>query len=94
MFVGGLIGFFLDNLLPGTIEERGIIKWKKAFDANGSNDGSLDVASVHVYDPPFIGTLSKSRICKHIPFLPYYGFINDHVEEQRNKCQENEDDAL
>ncbi|BFZ00297.1 hypothetical protein BsWGS_03336 [Bradybaena similaris] len=28
MFVGGVMAFLLDNTVPGTIEERGIVKWR------------------------------------------------------------------
>lgn len=70
MFVGGSIGFVLDNLLPGTKEERGIIKWQKSFDEDGNQ---TDVSSVRVYDPPFISSLLKHKFCKYVPFLPYHG---------------------
>ena len=72
MFVGGVTGFILDNLLPGTREERGIIAWKESFD---SQDPSVKqrVASIHVYDPPFLTMkFMQSNICKFIPFFPYY----------------------
>ncbi|XP_066933751.1 solute carrier family 23 member 2-like [Clytia hemisphaerica] len=86
MFVGGVTGFFLDNLLPGTKEERGIIKWKRSFDGDGNSTGTT--ASIHVYDPPFIGSLFKHRVCKYIPFLPYYGnksdVTMDNIEDAKN----------
>lgn len=84
------MGFVLDNLLPGTVEERGIIKWKKAFDS--SNNTSTDVASVHVYDPPFIGNLLKKRVCKYVPFLPYYGDNNKGVEDAAAAYGQGNDD--
>lgn len=30
MFIGGLIGFVLDNTIPGTVEERGVLAWRSA----------------------------------------------------------------
>ena len=70
MAVGGVTGFILDNLLPGTKQERGLISWKN----NVESAGSKPVASVHVYDPPFLTeNFMRSKICKVIPFLPYYG---------------------
>eukprot|EP00918_Siedleckia_nematoides_P032334 GHVU01070028.1.p1 GENE.GHVU01070028.1~~GHVU01070028.1.p1 ORF type:complete len:561 (+),score=18.33 GHVU01070028.1:91-1773(+) len=36
MFVGGVIGFILDNTIPGTIEERGIKKWRRELASDGS----------------------------------------------------------
>ncbi|XP_075458682.1 solute carrier family 23 member 2-like isoform X2 [Ascaphus truei] len=68
MFVGGFLGFFLDNTIPGTKEERGIIAWKEVHGEIA--DGGLDVADV--YDLPFgIGR----RFCtaawlRYIPFCP------------------------
>ena len=70
MAVGGATGFILDNLLPGTEDERGIIKLQN----NMLPDGSVrQVTSIHVYDPPFLTKkFMRSNICKYIPFLPYY----------------------
>ncbi|XP_021139512.1 solute carrier family 23 member 1 isoform X2 [Columba livia] len=49
MFVGGLLGFILDNTIPGTQEERGLLAWKH------SHKGEVDISKV--YDLPFgIGT--------------------------------------
>ena len=79
MAVGGLTGFVLDNIIPGTDAERGLIKWRQVFNEDGT---TRQVASVHVYDVPFITHyFGKSRACKYIPFLPYYG-------ETTNKDQE------
>ncbi|XP_051480516.1 solute carrier family 23 member 1-like [Apus apus] len=53
MFVGGLLGFILDNTIPGTEEERGLLAWKKSH--KGEADSSQLVSKV--YDLPFgIGT--------------------------------------
>ncbi|NXR28961.1 S23A1 protein, partial [Cinclus mexicanus] len=53
MFVGGLLGFFLDNTIPGTQEERGLLAWKQ------SHEGGMETSQLisKVYDLPFgIGT--------------------------------------
>eukprot|EP00795_Rhopilema_esculentum_P006412 gene6412-11852_t len=75
MAVGGITGFILDNLLPGTLEERGIHKWRSLFEDDGkgaSNRGRI--ASIHTYDIPLITQyLQKFPAVKYIPFLPYYG---------------------
>ncbi|NXY90888.1 S23A1 protein, partial [Alcedo cyanopectus] len=53
MFVGGLLGFLLDNTIPGTQEERGLLAWKNSH--KGEADNSLLISKV--YDLPFgIGT--------------------------------------
>ncbi|KAE8613322.1 hypothetical protein XENTR_v10007669 [Xenopus tropicalis] len=67
MFVGGFFGFFLDNTIPGTKEERGLIAWNEA---HGETDDCLDIGEV--YDLPFgIG----SKFCagswlRYVPFCP------------------------
>ena len=76
MAVGGLTGFVLDNLLPGTLEERGILKWRNLFSEEDDvkSGKSTKIASIHTYDIPFISKyLNKSRFVKYLPFLPYYG---------------------
>ncbi|XP_072722738.1 solute carrier family 23 member 1-like isoform X5 [Ciconia boyciana] len=53
MFVGGLLGFILDNTIPGTQEERGLLAWKNSH--KGEVENSQLVSKV--YDLPFgIGT--------------------------------------
>ncbi|XP_027741621.1 solute carrier family 23 member 1-like [Empidonax traillii] len=53
MFVGGLLGFILDNTIPGTQEERGLLAWKHSH--KGGMESSQLVSKV--YDLPFgIGT--------------------------------------
>ncbi|NXO55248.1 S23A1 protein, partial [Aramus guarauna] len=53
MFVGGLLGFILDNTIPGTQEERGLLAWKNSY--KGEADNSQLISKV--YDLPFgIGT--------------------------------------
>ncbi|XP_072508744.1 solute carrier family 23 member 1-like isoform X2 [Notamacropus eugenii] len=67
MFVGGFLGFVLDNTIPGSQEERGLIAW------NQIREDSEDTLKVsEVYNFPFgIGT----RFCAaswlwRIPFWP------------------------
>ncbi|XP_076802859.1 solute carrier family 23 member 1-like [Clavelina lepadiformis] len=41
MFISGVLGFILDNTIPGTLEERGLIRWratKLASDGDHEND--------------------------------------------------------
>ncbi|XP_056373696.1 solute carrier family 23 member 1-like isoform X1 [Hyla sarda] len=68
MFVGGFLGFFLDNTIPGTKEERGIAAWNEV---NGEmEDHCSDVDEV--YDLPFgIGTkFCTSSWLRYVPFCP------------------------
>ncbi|XP_029453096.1 solute carrier family 23 member 2-like isoform X2 [Rhinatrema bivittatum] len=68
MFVGGFLGFLLDNTIPGTKEERGILAWKEL--CGDEFDDALDAGEV--YSLPFgIG----SKCCagswlRYIPFCP------------------------
>nr|XP_010311743.1 PREDICTED: solute carrier family 23 member 1-like [Balearica regulorum gibbericeps] len=53
MFVGGLLGFILDNTIPGTQEERGLLAWKNSHKGEADNFQLIS----KVYDLPFgIGT--------------------------------------
>ncbi|XP_010291316.1 PREDICTED: solute carrier family 23 member 1-like [Phaethon lepturus] len=53
MFVGGLLGFILDNTIPGTQEERGLLAWKNSHKGEANNSQLVS----KVYDLPFgIGT--------------------------------------
>ena len=74
MAVGGLTGFFLDNVLPGTLEERGIRKWRAKYENEEDTSGKKLVADPSTYDIPFITDwLQKFKWVKYVPFLPYYG---------------------
>lgn len=69
MAIGGSIAFLLDNIIPGTAEERGIRQWRMF---EGKDDSPVsNMASIHVYDLPF-GFTNKWKIAKYLPFLPYY----------------------
>ncbi|XP_029010519.1 xan_ur_permease domain-containing protein isoform X1 [Betta splendens] len=68
MFVGGFFGFVLDNTIPGTKHERGILAWNKAHEDDSSNT----LESGEVYDLPFgiSSYLSSSSWLRYIPFCP------------------------
>ncbi|XP_005805703.1 solute carrier family 23 member 1-like isoform X1 [Xiphophorus maculatus] len=68
MFVGGFLGCFLDNTIPGTKRERGILTWN----AGHPEDSSNDLASEEVYSLPFGITtcLQKQSWVRYIPFCP------------------------
>ena len=70
MAVGGITGCILDNLLPGTLEERGILAWKSS--EMGCEGQSFQTASINVYDLPwFLKRLSRLRVAKYLPFIVY-----------------------
>lgn len=65
MFVGGLIGFILDNTIPGTDRERGIKKWRKTYSKETA------ISSEKVYYPPFFNDkLLQFGFVKYIPIFP------------------------
>ncbi|KAL2093742.1 hypothetical protein ACEWY4_011054 [Coilia grayii] len=68
MFVGGFFGFILDNTIPGTKQERGIIAWNKAHE----EDSNTTVESDEVYGLPFnlSARLSSLSWVRYIPFCP------------------------
>ncbi|XP_076157996.1 solute carrier family 23 member 1-like [Alosa pseudoharengus] len=69
MFVGGFFGFILDNTIPGTKRERGIIAWNKAHE----EDSNVTIESDEVYNLPFnlSARLSSVPWVRYIPFCPY-----------------------
>ncbi|MGH0127995.1 UNVERIFIED_CONTAM: hypothetical protein FKN15_028575 [Acipenser sinensis] len=92
MFVGGFFGFVLDNTIPGSRKERGIIVWKEAHQQSGET-----LESEEVYSLPFgIG----SRICtaswvRYIPFCPKpAGTDSDDVGNNEDAIMENTGQAL
>ena len=71
MWVGGILGFLLDVTLPGTDEERGILKWRDLY--QGHEEASIQITSIRTYDLPFVTSfLQKFPFVRYVPFLPYY----------------------
>ncbi|NWS48197.1 S23A1 protein, partial [Probosciger aterrimus] len=68
MFVGGLIAFVLDNTIPGTQEERGLVQWKA-----GAHSDSTSSASLRSYDFPFgMDAVRSSRWLRRVPICPVF----------------------
>ncbi|NXH03998.1 S23A1 protein, partial [Loxia leucoptera] len=68
MFVGGTIAFVLDNTIPGTQEERGLVQWKA-----GAHSDSTSSASLRSYDFPFgMGAVRSSRWLRKVPICPVF----------------------
>ncbi|XP_076349441.1 solute carrier family 23 member 1-like [Tachypleus tridentatus] len=74
VFVGGLIAFVLDNSIPGTDEERGLLKWREqGLEHNGSQGEQLTLSSPSTYDLPFgMNFIKRYKIFKYIPISPTY----------------------
>uniref|UniRef100_A0A8D0GHU2 Solute carrier family 23 member 1-like n=1 Tax=Sphenodon punctatus TaxID=8508 RepID=A0A8D0GHU2_SPHPU len=65
MFVGGFLGFFLDNTIPGSKEERGLLAWTESH--KEETDDTLHASEV--YDLPF-GIGSKFCVADWVRYLP------------------------
>lgn len=50
ILVGGFLGCLLDHIIPGTPEERGLIKWNNEMSLKRSDS---DFAEKSTYDFPF-----------------------------------------
>ncbi|MBN3310649.1 S23A1 protein, partial [Amia calva] len=68
MFVGGFFGFILDNTIPGSKKERGIIAWNEAH----HEDSDETLESGEVYDLPFNinSRFFSAPWVRYIPFCP------------------------
>ncbi|WAR17070.1 S23A2-like protein [Mya arenaria] len=70
MFVGGILGFILDNTVPGTDEERGLKTWRQNLSDKGE---ASDLEERKVYDLPFIGNHIRRVNClKYLPISPTF----------------------
>ncbi|NXJ67230.1 S23A1 protein, partial [Rostratula benghalensis] len=68
MFVGGTIAFVLDNTIPGTAEERGLVQWKA-----GAHSDSAASVSLRSYDFPFgMGAVRRSCWMRRVPVCPVF----------------------
>ncbi|XP_060892677.1 xan_ur_permease domain-containing protein [Labrus mixtus] len=84
MFVGGFFGFILDNTIPGSKHERGILAWNKAHEDDSSNT----LESGEVYNLPFglSSYSSSSSWLRFVPFLPpgvSTSLVSDALESKR-----------
>ncbi|VVC27101.1 Hypothetical protein CINCED_3A010658 [Cinara cedri] len=70
ILVGGLLGCFLDNTIPGTPEERGLIAWGKQMDL--TNDPTTGDESSTFDFPVGMALLRKMKWTYSVPFLPTY----------------------
>uniref|UniRef100_A0A182JHQ1 Xanthine/uracil transporter n=1 Tax=Anopheles atroparvus TaxID=41427 RepID=A0A182JHQ1_ANOAO len=79
ILVGGVLGCALDNLIPGTPEERGLVAWSQqmALDTVLPVDEGLPGADgpfrKNTFDFPYGMDLLRSwKWTRHVPFLPTY----------------------
>ncbi|KAL1773457.1 solute carrier family 23 member 1 isoform X3 [Sigmodon hispidus] len=79
MFVGGCLAFILDNTVPGSPEERGLIQWKAGAHANSETSVSLKS-----YDFPFgMGMVKRTAFFRYIPICPVFRGFSKESKNQR-----------
>uniref|UniRef100_A0AAZ3S9P4 Solute carrier family 23 member 1 n=1 Tax=Oncorhynchus tshawytscha TaxID=74940 RepID=A0AAZ3S9P4_ONCTS len=71
MFVGGFLAFTLDNTIPGTKRERGLLDWKADESMGGSS------ANMRTYDFPIgMSCVRKVSFLRYLPICPSFrGFM-------------------
>lgn len=84
MFVGGLIGFVLDNTIPGTDEERGIISWRQGKDNSRSGRKDTSKTDSDLYNFPYVQPyLDKIKLFIYVPVCPRF-LARPRMSEQPN----------
>ncbi|XP_069175102.1 solute carrier family 23 member 1 isoform X2 [Procambarus clarkii] len=80
MFVGGLLGLLLDNTIPGSEEERGLLKWN-AHLLDPAMEEEKTSARSRCYDLPVgMDTIRRWSWCRYIPVSPtFVGFVRKRV---------------
>ncbi|XP_036168399.1 solute carrier family 23 member 1 isoform X3 [Myotis myotis] len=79
MFVGGCLAFLLDNTVPGSPEERGLVQWKAGAHANSEMSTSLKS-----YDFPFgMNMIKRIAFLKYIPICPVFKGFSSRSKDQR-----------
>ncbi|XP_014203487.1 solute carrier family 23 member 2 [Copidosoma floridanum] len=78
ILVGGFLGCFLDNIIPGTDEERGLDAWAKEMELNfevaEDEVGGLKTEyAYNTFDLPFgMSVLRRWKWTSYLPFSPTY----------------------
>ncbi|MGH0138039.1 UNVERIFIED_CONTAM: hypothetical protein FKN15_065079 [Acipenser sinensis] len=85
MFVGGCLAFILDNTIPGTKKERGLLEWKEGAHANSDMTVSLQT---HDF-PVGMSCVKRTKCLRFIPICPAFrGFRQNHNVELRDTMEE------
>ncbi|KOC70911.1 Solute carrier family 23 member 1, partial [Habropoda laboriosa] len=74
ILVGGVVGCVLDNIIPGTPEDRGLIAWSKEMELDTGGDEKEDQEYIpNTFDFPFgMKVLRRWKWTYYVPFLPTY----------------------
>lgn len=69
ILVGGVLGCLLDNLVPGTPEERGLIAWADQMKLS-SGDEKIEESTYNY--PVGMGLIRSWKWTSYLPFMPTY----------------------
>lgn len=65
---GGVLACFLDNTIPGTLEERGIAEWQ--ISEITAENKSKYIEGFEVYEPLIPKKIKQMRFMRFLPFMP------------------------
>ncbi|XP_039249475.1 solute carrier family 23 member 1-like [Styela clava] len=72
MFISGLVAFILDNTIPGTDEERGILKWKQRTNALTGDVVEEDRKEEYDLPGPCSQRLYAVNAFRYVPICPSF----------------------
>ncbi|KAH6948888.1 hypothetical protein HPB50_026696 [Hyalomma asiaticum] len=72
MFVGGFLGIFLDNTIPGTPEERGLASGGHHGNVGGAGGADVADSTKDCYDLPFLRARLANAAFSYLPISPTY----------------------
>ncbi|XP_073790873.1 solute carrier family 23 member 1 isoform X1 [Danio rerio] len=85
MFVGGFLAFVLDNTIPGTRKERGLVEW---VDEGSSGAGTVKSDTYNF--PIGMGLVRKTGCLRYLPICPTFRGFKSSC--RKNKEEEDEED--
>ncbi|XP_007556555.1 solute carrier family 23 member 1 isoform X1 [Poecilia formosa] len=71
MFVGGFLAFCLDNTIPGTREERGLVQWSSSSTAPTSGPARSPGSTSYDF-PVGMGVVRRTRWLRRFPICPTF----------------------
>ena len=82
-FVAGIIGIFLDNTIPGTAKERGLLAW--------NSTERFSESDFDVYDIPWLRCVTDLPFMKFCPISPAWGPTGNKDQPESGATKEVEE---